>query len=238
MSDYNYDAFSAKDYDLDAFIGPQAGTKAPDFQLSTPDGETARLLDFPEDFLVLEFGSITCPLYQGRRAGMEKLATSNPKISFSVLYVREAHPGSNFPAHKSLEGKIANASALQDEDGETRRILIDDMQGAAHSAYGSYPNSIFIINKNGCVVFRSDWNSVPATRSAIKNLLSGKPASPKSYFFPVKPTLAIKTLQRSGKGALPDFLSSLPGLIWKNLLRRNFLLLMNAQDTISPDTRC
>jgi hypothetical protein len=238
MKNYNYDEFSSNIYNLDSFYGPEIGTKAKDFSLSTLDDVKVNLLDFSGDFLVLELGSITCPLFQGRREGMSDLVALFPNISFSVLYIREAHPGSNIPAHKTSNDKINCAKALRNKDGEKRKILIDDINGTAHDSYGGYPNAIFIINKNGCVVFRSDWNSVPATKTALNKLLSGKPAHTKSYFLPVKPAVALKILKRSGKGAIKDFLMGLPKLIWKNGIRRNFLLLVKSEDTISPDTTC
>ena len=122
---------------------------------------------------------------------MSDLVAEFPSVSFSVLYIREAHTGSNIPSHKTINDKITCAKELRNEDGKKRKILIDDIKGMAHDSYGGYPNAIFIIDKNGCVVFKSDWNSVPATKRALNKLLSGKPAHTKSYFLPVKPTGGI-----------------------------------------------
>lgn len=238
MKKYNYDEFSSNTYNLDNFYGPEVGAKAQDFSLTNLDNENVSLLDFSGEFLVLEIGSITCPLFQGRREGMSNLVKRFSNVSFSVLYVREAHPGSNFPSHKSINEKINCAKELKYTDDEIRNIVVDDVNGTAHVSYGGYPNAIFIINKNGCVVFRSDWNNVSATSAALTLLLSGKSASTKSYFFPVKPAIAIKTLRRSGKGAVREFLMGLPTLIWKNVIKRNILLFINAEKSISPDAVC
>ncbi|MFY8327514.1 deiodinase-like protein [Pseudoalteromonas sp. ZZD1] len=237
MKNYNYDEFTSKNYDLDNFYGPDIGEKAMDFALTNTDGQTVHLLDFSNEFLVLELGSITCPLFQGRREGMARLVSLFPTVNFSVLYVREAHPGSNIPSHKSAAEKISCAIALKN-DQEIRSILIDDIKGTAHDAYGGYPNAVFIINRNGCIVYRSDWNNVSAIKKALNRLLSGKPANSKSYFLPVKPTIALKTLKRSGQGAIKDFLLGLPTLIWKNVIKRNVLLFFNLTKTVSPDKRC
>lgn len=237
MKNYNYDEFTSKNYDLDNFYGPDIGEKAMDFALTNTDGQTVHLLDFSNEFLVLELGSITCPLFQGRREGMARLVSLFPTVNFSVLYVREAHPGSNIPSHKSAAEKVSCAIALKN-DQEIRSILIDDIKGTAHDAYGGYPNAVFIINRNGCIVYRSDWNNVSAIKKALNRLLSGKPANSKSYFLPVKPTIALKTLKRSGQGAIKDFLLGLPTLIWKNVIKRNVLLFFNLTKTVSPDKRC
>lgn len=238
MRNYNYDGFTSKTYNLDTFTGPDIGDKAKDFSLTTVDHKTTKLLEFDGDFLVLELGSITCPLFQGRREGMSDLIEQFPSARFSVLYVREAHPGSNFPAHQTLEDKTRCATELKHVDKEKRKILIDDIAGTAHKGYGSYPNAIFIINKQGCVVFRSDWNNVSATKAALKALIAGKPAHSKSYFLPVKPTTAIKTLRKSGKGATSDFFKGLPTLIWKNVIKRNVLLFLNSGKSIPADASC
>ncbi|MGE4611548.1 MAG: deiodinase-like protein [Paracoccaceae bacterium] len=137
MTDYNYDKFSASHYALDNFGGPQPRQKAPDFALQTTDRSSHNLLDFEGEFLVLEFGSITCPLFQNRRGVMKALTETYLNASFAILYVREAHPGNSRPQHKDTAGKLANAGALQSGDNEGRHILIDHFEGTAHKAYGS-----------------------------------------------------------------------------------------------------
>lgn len=224
MKHYNYAEFSSKTYDLDNFHGPRVGEKAQDFIVLNTENIKVNLLDFIGEFLVLELGSITCPLFQGRRAGMRDLVSQFPSVSFSVLYIREAHPGFNIPSHQSINDKILRAKQLQSDD-EKRNIFVDDIKGTAHNAYGGYPNSMFIINKEGCVVFRSDWNNVSATKAALIRLLSGRPANIKSYFLPAKPSITIKTLKQSGQGAMQEFFLGLPMLIWKNFIKRNILLL-------------
>ncbi|GLQ16708.1 deiodinase-like protein [Maritalea porphyrae] len=237
MAHYNYDEFSTNDYNLDQFNGPDLGHKAPDFALEDVAGNRVNLLDFEGDFLVLELGSITCPLFQGRRKSMRGLVEKHPNVVFAILYVREAHPGNRIGAHQDFSEKQACACKLT-ADGEGRRILIDDIEGTAHAAYGSYPNAVFIINRNGCVLFCADWNNPEATAKALDRLVQGKPAHVKSYFKPVRPDIAIKTLRASGEGSVADFFKGLPLLIWKNVIRRNFLLLLNREKKIAPDVRC
>lgn len=238
MSGYNYQEFSTADYDLDHFRGPQMGQKAPDFELRDVNGVPRRLLEFDGEFLVLELGSVTCPLFQGRRRQMGHLKEQFPQVNFAVLYVREAHPGRSIGAHKNDGEKQGAAQRLCTEDGERRTILVDDLAGTAHNAYGGYPNAVFILNQRGCVVFHADWNNPDATAKALTLLLDGKPASVKSYFKPVPPNLVVRTMARSGKGSLFDFLKGLPVLIWKNLIRRNVLLFFNRRQAVLPDADC
>lgn len=237
MTNYNYGEFSPKDYDFDTEIGPDVGDKAPDFSLTTVDGETKRLLDFSGEFLVLELGSITCPLFQSRRGIMGPLGHQSGASS-AVLYVREAHPGADIQSHKSFEDKQACALRLKEQDGETRTIFIDGLEGNAHAAYGSLPNAVFIINKNGCVVYRAEWNNPSATGKALQALLAGRAVTAKAYFRPATPATALRTLRNAGKGSAADFFKGLPFLIWTNLIKRNLRLFFNRPKAGSGQTRC
>jgi len=237
MADYNYDSFSSDDYDFNTSTGPRLGDKAPDFDLLTSTGERRRLLDFDAELLVLELGSATCPLFQTRRKKMQELDAQSDRVQSAVLYVREAHPGATIPAHVDLASKSECARGL-DEDGETRVVLIDDFEGAAHQAYGGMPNAVYIINKRGCVVFKADWNNPSATAAAVGSLLRGEPVLAKSYFRPASPAVAIRTLRRAGQGSALDFLRSLPTLIWHNLILRNIRTLFGRLSSVSVDTSC
>lgn len=238
MPEYNYDEFSTGDYDFDNVIGPMVGEKAHDFELTTIDGGLRFLLDFDGEFLVLEMGSITCPLFQSRRSVMETLDHKIDSVSNAVLYVREAHPGADIPSHKNFNDKMACASRLKKTDGETRIVFVDDFEGHAHQAYGSMPNAVFIINKNGCVVFRSEWNNPAATRKALLALKAGQEVRVKSYFRPALPGVALRTLGQAGNGSAADFFKGLPKLIWTNVIKRNLRLFFNRQVSGSRDTIC
>ncbi|HID67882.1 MAG TPA: hypothetical protein EYP31_06420 [Roseibacterium sp.] len=235
---YNYDNFDARHYDLAQFRGPKPGTRAPDFDVVTPDGTATNVLNFDADFLVLEMGSLTCPLFQGRRKGMARLDAEFPDASFAILYVREAHPGEKIGAHRTIADKTSCAQRLERDEGEARRILIDDLGGDVHEAYGGYPNSVFIINRGGCVVWASDWNDTAATGRALRLLKAGKPANVRSIFKPVAPQVSLRTLGKGGRGSGADFLRSFPSLVWNNLIRRNLRVLLGRPAGIAPDTSC
>ncbi len=226
MDTYNYDEFSPDAYDFTASGGPQVGDRAPNFSLSTTDGTERDLLDFEGDFLVLELGSITCPLFQSRRSGMETLGHEFDGVDSAVLYVREAHPGQAVPTHRTFEDKSACARRLKESDGETRTVLIDGINGDAHQAYGSMPNAVYIIDRAGAVRFRSPWNNPAATREALTALTDGREPHVKSYFKPALPTVAYRTLKNGGEGSGADFFRGLPNLIWNNVVKYNLRLLL------------
>ena len=223
MSDeYNYDAFDAKHYELLDFKGPQIGSVAPDFAARRLHGGEVRLSDYSAAITVLEMGSITCPIYQTRVKGMHRVASEFPDCQFLVLYVREAHPGSNVCQHESDADKVASAADLKRTFHENREILVDDLDGTAHQLYGAMPNSVFIIDREGLIAFRSDWNDVSATKKALTKLQHGESAaSVRSYFKPASPAVGRQVFRHAGKGSAKDFFGSLPTLIRQNLLIRN-----------------
>ena len=159
-------------------------------------------------------------------------------VTSVVLYIREAHPGASIQSHQSMDDKTACAKRLKAEDGEGRTILVDGLDGQTHAAYGSMPNAVFIINKNGCVVFRAEWNNPSATRKAVAALTAGRAVTSKSYFRPATPKAVVRTLGKAGRGARADFFKSLPILIWKNVILRNFKLLLNRPTAGSGKTTC
>jgi len=238
MASYNYDSFSQDQYNLSSFAGPNPGEKAPDAVLLLPDGSSQRLLEFEGEFLVIEMGSVTCPLFQTRRKSMAQLSSTHKDASFVVLYVREAHPGAQIVQHEVMQDKIASACRLNDGSDDVRQVLIDDIDGTAHKAYGSYPNAVFIVNSNGCVVFASDWNDPQATGRALELLEAGKPANVRSFFKPAAPKIGMATFKLSGKGSGLDFLKSFPSLFWQNMIKRNLRVIRGKEPVVQPDSYC
>jgi hypothetical protein len=224
---YNYERFESGHYDLGNFRGPAVGTKAADFAATTLDGQTVQLSSFFGRTIVLEMGSVTCPLFQTRRGGMVGLDRAYPDVQFLVLYVREAHPGQKVAQHKTEADKLQRAQGLKADFGESRTILIDDLAGTAHKIYGEFPNSVFVIGKDGAIVFRSDWNDVAAVRKVLRRLAAGKPVGRvTSLFKPANPLAAKRTFAYAGKGSGKDFFASLPSLMKHNLIRRNLRSLL------------
>jgi hypothetical protein len=86
------------------------------------------------------------------------------------VYVREAHPGERYPHHQTLEQKLEQAWALREHAGVRRPILVDDLDGTAHRAFGSMPNMTYILNRAHTVVFRANWTDPPTIRFALDYL--------------------------------------------------------------------
>lgn len=238
MAGYNYTKFNTEDYDFKQFRGPALGHKIPNVTAKTLDGKPQLIADFSGTYLVLEMGSMTCPLYQGRRKIMEPLQQLHPDVTHAVLYVREAHPGDIVSAHLTADDKRACAQRLQSQWGESRQIWVDDLDGTVHQALGGFPNAVFIFNGNGCLVYRSVWNNPRATARALTDLKRGKVPRQEGIFLPPVPAVSIAVLRAGGKGAALDFFRGLPKLIWENLIKRNLRHMFGKRVAVDPRVEC
>jgi hypothetical protein len=61
--------------------------------------------------------------------------------------------------HDGIEAKLAGARLLAEEAGISRDILVDDLPGRVHRAYGLMPNMTWVIARGGRVAYKADWTS-------------------------------------------------------------------------------
>jgi hypothetical protein len=71
------------------------------------------------------------------------------------VYVREAHPGENYPHHTSEEQKMWHARDWVRLDQMPWTLAVDTLDGAIHNAYGPLP--AYLIDRTGRVAFRALW---------------------------------------------------------------------------------
>jgi hypothetical protein len=160
MSDlYNHASFRRDmvKEDLHFHGGPEPGELAPEFDLPTISGEHFRLNQFRGHKPVLiETASITCPMTAGAMPAMWKLWKEfGGQVEFVSIYVREAHPGENYPHHTSFEQKLRRAREWAQSDGVTWTVAVDDVDGHVHKLYGELPNAAYLIDRTGHVAFRA-----------------------------------------------------------------------------------
>ena len=214
MSKYNYNHFNPKDYKFTEFIGPKAGEQYIDFEATTLDGKVVSLSDYLNKPIVLDTGSITCPMYANTTKAMNALQDAYPEVHFLLLYIREAHPGKRTGAVTNFDEKMEHARATERLYGERREVLIDDLEGTAHKLYGSMPNMTYVISKSGLVKFRANWTDIDALQKVLKSI--DDESIVREDFYDIKkptPFVAVRTLLIGGFDALIEFLVSLPQLL-------------------------
>ena len=215
--DYNYDRFKVSNYDYEKFPGPKAGEVAPEFTVFDMDGGEVRLSDFRGQWVVVETGSLTCPMYVKNIKPIDKLTEKYPDVTFLVVYVREAHPGSRRGAHTGLDNKIERAREVQNDFREKRKMLVDDVEGSMHQAYGSFPNMVYIIDPDGQVVYRCDWSFAKRIDAVLANrpeLETGE----RVQIITAAPWIMIPVTLKGGWDALWDLAVALPGVIIGHLM--------------------
>src|SRR5262249_58285933 len=90
----------------------------------------------------------------------------------------EAHPCENVPSHDCFERKVAWAGLLREEAGIGRDILVDDLDGAAHRAYGLMPNMTWVIGRGGRVAYKANWTSAMNVEAFLERLLAARGGHP------------------------------------------------------------
>ena len=168
---YNNKRFKVSDYNFEMFIGPRAGDQFKDFSLTDLNsGEIVKLSNFLGKWLVIETGSSTCSMYTKNIPDMSKIVNEFKDIEFIIVYVREAHPGERLGPHQNLTEKMNAARLVAPRYGEHRRVLVDNIEGDFHRAYGAMPNVVYIIRPDGKIHYRCNW----AAPSLIRNALSDR----------------------------------------------------------------
>ena len=94
------------------------------------------------------------------------------------IYTREAHPGENVLHHDGFERKLACAGLLAEEAGIGRDILVDDLDGTVHRAYGLMPNMTWVIDRGGRVVYKANWTGAANVEAFLDRFLAGRAEHP------------------------------------------------------------
>lgn len=141
-------------------------------------------------------------------------------FEFYIVYVREAHPGENFPHHVSFEQKLAHARKLRELERVELPILVDDVSGAAHRAYGLLPNMVYLIERGGTIVYKSNWTDSRDLDGVCEGLVRldemkarGVPiirqgVSERLHWIPMEPAERERIYRRSGEKAIKDYLNA------------------------------
>lgn len=177
----------------DFFGGPVVGSPAPEFSLRDLAGREIQLSSFKKKKpVVLVTGSYSCPIFRERLAGLERLYDRyRPQAAFFVLYTIEAHPkGAPSPyadrewvtsenerdrillrQPSSYEERVSTATQCRVALGSDVPILVDEMDDAVWTQYGSAPNAAYLIGSNGKVRVRQGWFDPIRFEQAFLNAL-------------------------------------------------------------------
>jgi peroxiredoxin len=161
-------------------MAAKVGVAAPDFEASTLDGAVIRLSDFRgRRHVVMMTGAVTSPMCAFEVPAVNQLQKDfdDKEVSFFLLYTRESHPAENYGAHNSFEQKLAYARDLKRLENIQFPILVDHLDGRIHRAYGGWPNALFVVHKDGRLIFRSNMANDRELRQFLVDLIAAENAA-------------------------------------------------------------
>jgi hypothetical protein len=176
VEEYNYDHFTREDALMDARgtitgrgVGP--GCIAPDFELEDTDGNTVRLSSLQGRPVLLRFSSISCPASIGSVKPFKELFLAwGGRVHFLDIFIRQAHPGPMVPAYRSFDQKMHDARTYRDSEELPWPVLVDDLEGRVHQAYGLLPNPAYVLSSEGRIAFYDLWSHAPTVFRALEDL--------------------------------------------------------------------
>jgi peroxiredoxin len=160
-------------------MAAKIGLSAPEFEAEDLSGARVRLGDFRDKrHVVMMTGAVTSPMCAFEVPEFNRLHAEfdDEGISFFLLYTRESHPAENYSAHQSFEQKLAYARDLQRLEHVNFPIVVDHLDGRIHRVYGVWPNALFVIHKDGRLIFRSNMANHLELREFLNDLLAAENA--------------------------------------------------------------
>lgn len=174
----------------------EVGQPAPEIAAMTLSGEQAGLAGLRGSdgkIIVLEFGSLTDPIFREHAAAVEFLAGHfADKAKFVIVYQREAHAsdgaaaldvntseGFNLAAPRSMEERTKLARQAVDRlEIKKETMLVDGWANTSSLRYGSYPNMTFVVDGKGNLVAGYPFMDVGKVRLVLTALTTGQEVPP------------------------------------------------------------
>lgn len=219
--DYRFERFglgavlSDMRFDKDA---PKPGSRVPSFDLPTLGGGRFSSDDLKETGpALLVFGSLTCPMTASSAPGINELYRQfGDRVRFVLVAVREAHPGADTPQPRTMAEKVQHAEMMRDLHGHRFEVAVDDIDGTLHRALSPMPNSAYILDRDGTIVFRAHWASgTGELAKALSAVAAGKSPNHAGTDGTMGAMLRMfrylpPVLDRAGPGAWRDMWRAMP----------------------------
>ena len=155
----------------------QAGSSIPGFAelvAYNPDGSKTLVAELvPEDGkLVVVTGCLTCPKFLNSYRDIEAVAhdyrSAGKNVSFVYLYKSLAHPeNGRWIQPFTLEERLGQVTAAQKQLENKVPFICDGMDNSVSTALGGSPNSAFVLDSNGKMLFVSGWAEGKSVRDAL-----------------------------------------------------------------------
>lgn len=84
--------------------------------------------------------------------------------------IRQAHPGPSVPPYRDLAQKHDEARRFKEDERIPYPVLVDDLEGTVHQAYGGLADPTYLIDADGRVAFYNMWTHAPTLHEALEEL--------------------------------------------------------------------
>jgi hypothetical protein len=101
----------------------------------------------------------------------ELFARWGSEVHFLDVLIRQAHPGPDAPPYATFEEKLEDARRYQREEALPWVLLVDDLEGTVHQAYGGLADPTYLIGTDGRVSYYNMWTYVPSLHQALDALI-------------------------------------------------------------------
>lgn len=177
---YQYDTFTTGLILQDmAFkrTDPGPGHPVPAFDLPLVEGGRFRSTELGAKPVLMAFGSLTCPVTESSGPVLTELHRRfGHAVRFVIVNTREAHPGELIPQPKTFDQKERHAYRLKEHHHFAFEVAVDDIDGTLHRTLGPKPNSAYLLDPQGKILFRAHWaNDAAGLEKALHETIAGKP---------------------------------------------------------------
>ena len=121
---------------------------------------------------VFVFGCLTCPVFHRTYQEVEAVYEDyrSKDVQFFYIYKSLAHPENfGYVTPLTLEERLKHVKEAQGALDTRIPWLCDSMANDAKHALGGAPNSEFLVNPEGAIVYFSSWSDGKALRNALES---------------------------------------------------------------------
>lgn len=88
------------------------------------------------------------------------------------MFIRQAHPGPGARPYRTFEEKLEDARRYAGEERIPWLVVVDDVEGTVHQAYGGLADPSYLIGADGRVAYYDMWTHAPTLHEAMSALVA------------------------------------------------------------------
>ena len=156
--------------------GLEIGSRLPDsLEVYDANGYKMKVADlFQNNYTVIVSGCLTCPVFLRTYPGVEAAYHDygDKGVDFYYLYKTLAHPENHgYIQPITIEERLAHIAVAKDKLQTKIPWLADPMTNEVSSAFGLTPNSEFLFDNEGHILYMNTWSDADALRRTLIELV-------------------------------------------------------------------